>query len=337
MWDCIFAPIPNVFHSPYQIAPLDFQTNQFIRSRFEKFISPRLDALCKMAASELLAELAECYKKNYRRQSMPVQWIHPLNTLQLVAAGIGGVGVAAICRAFSTTYRHLRSGLPDLLVVRVKDANGNLVNLSTLLGEDWKTIGWGEWQPNPKKKKTPQKNQKKKTNKEEKEEGSNDNDVDVDVGEGIEAKGEKEEKEEEKEEEEEEEATAIGGDKSDKSQRDKSPYDRYAYTGPELLPNEDYKYECILVEVKGPTDHLSEKQIVWLNVFRQNNVAALVVRVRETDCSADINDGEKEVSAKKTPKGKAKGTSNKSAKKSKKDSPSASALDSSSVEIVDLS
>ena len=43
----------------------------------------------------------------------------------------------------------------------------------------------------------------------------------------------------------------------------------------------DISLEALLVEVKGPNDHLSEKQIVWLNIFKQYGVPAVVCKVRE--------------------------------------------------------
>jgi hypothetical protein len=59
----------------------------------------------------------------------------------------------------------------------------------------------------------------------------------------------------------------------------------YIYDGSDLaLPAShatDLSFESLLVEVKGPNDHLSEKQMVWLSVFRKHGVNALVCRVTE--------------------------------------------------------
>jgi hypothetical protein len=42
-----------------------------------------------------------------------------------------------------------------------------------------------------------------------------------------------------------------------------------------------YEYEAMLIEVKGPTDHLSKKQIIWLKHLCMHNVKSSVALVRE--------------------------------------------------------
>ena len=40
-------------------------------------------------------------------------------------------------------------------------------------------------------------------------------------------------------------------------------------------------FECVVIEVKGPADHLSDKQVLWLQVLGAVGVEAMVVRVKE--------------------------------------------------------
>jgi hypothetical protein len=56
------------------------------------------------------------------------------------------------------------------------------------------------------------------------------------------------------------------------------------YDGPELnVPWEEFGCvsECMLAEVKGPSDALSSKQRMWLQLLRYAGVEAHVVRVKE--------------------------------------------------------
>ena len=46
-----------------------------------------------------------------------------------------------------------------------------------------------------------------------------------------------------------------------------------------------WRYECMLVEVKGPTDHLADHQLMWLRVLHRYGVTAIVGHVKETEGS----------------------------------------------------
>ena len=46
-----------------------------------------------------------------------------------------------------------------------------------------------------------------------------------------------------------------------------------------------WRYECMMVEVKGPTDHLADHQLMWLNVLHRYGVTAIVGHVKETEGS----------------------------------------------------
>ena len=42
-------------------------------------------------------------------------------------------------------------------------------------------------------------------------------------------------------------------------------------------------YECLMVEVKGPTDSLADHQLMWLRMLQRSGVTALVGHVKETE------------------------------------------------------
>ena len=45
---------------------------------------------------------------------------------------------------------------------------------------------------------------------------------------------------------------------------------------------EGWRYECMMVEVKGPTDSLADHQLMWLCVLSSSGVATFVAHVKET-------------------------------------------------------
>lgn len=46
--------------------------------------------------------------------------------------------------------------------------------------------------------------------------------------------------------------------------------------------HEGWKYECMMVEVKGPTDSLADHQLMWLCVLSSSSVATFVAHIKET-------------------------------------------------------
>jgi len=325
-WDVIFAPIPDVFQSPFQMSPLDMCYSGFMSSRYDQYILPRLEELATMSAVDLIKDLGQVYRRHFRTKCLCVTWQCPLDTLQLVAICFGGANLASICRTFCTSYRHFRSGLPDLLLVRIRKvtssstkngmqddedrefeaAEGKLnrtvpdtIDLSDLIGPAWLDLGWksqgvdseelhatafSSGSPNP--------SVGTYAKVEDKGEGAiisrkrdwSGNDITetttvispvivtaveddmtiADTGAGATAG-----------------ASPTGG-----------PLEgAYIYDGPDLSlpPNHEtcLSFESLLVEVKGPNDHLSEKQCVWLSVFAKHGVNALVCRVTEKQAKPD--------------------------------------------------
>ena len=55
-WDIIFATIPGAFETPFQVAPLDIDTDTFYHSRRELF-EKRLEAIKQGKAREILRDI----------------------------------------------------------------------------------------------------------------------------------------------------------------------------------------------------------------------------------------------------------------------------------------
>lgn len=98
------------------------------------------------------------------------------------------------------------------------------------------------------------------------------------------------------EEEEEEEVEDVIGHVPKKYE------DPFVYQGPGdlVVPQDDedsyFKFQCALVEVKGPTDRLSYRQQVWLQVLQESGVSAWVCKISEVNStntsSGVLNDGD---------------------------------------------
>uniref|UniRef100_A0A804JFU5 Fanconi-associated nuclease n=1 Tax=Musa acuminata subsp. malaccensis TaxID=214687 RepID=A0A804JFU5_MUSAM len=121
MWDVIFFNVPDVFMSRFQIAPLDFDTDDFYVTR-ESLIESQLQKINGGMAEEILISSWEshvgiaCRGVNWERQS--------LSDLRVAVACIGGSPLASLCRHLATDYRSWSSGMPDLLLWRFHGDKG---------------------------------------------------------------------------------------------------------------------------------------------------------------------------------------------------------------------
>ncbi|KAH7655826.1 Phosphodiesterase I protein [Dioscorea alata] len=115
MWDIIFSDVPNVFHSKFQMAPLDLDTDDFYVAR--KFhIEAHLKLIQDGKAEEILTS---SWKSHCGTSCRGVNWErHSLSELQTVVACIGGHCLASLCRHLAQDYRSWSSGMPDLLLWR---------------------------------------------------------------------------------------------------------------------------------------------------------------------------------------------------------------------------
>lgn len=300
--------VNDVFHTPYQSAPLDIRTSSFYHTRLKE-INELLLFLLTCSNEDLINMIGDRYRDNYRAQCIGVSWKIPLKTLQLIAVCIGGKGLSIIFRAYAVNYIHFSSGAPDLLLIRISketkekltDASTSkrkfdLVNnsqecidLSVLLGDSWKTLGsvervsrWGKKtvddlnnlnEPisqttrrkslfNNNKINTNSNNNTKKKEEEnnnifmnQNDDGDENDDRDIDN-----------------------EIFTSGSNMDDNEGDYKiSSYNPFQCNQTNLiLPNNNntngkelWKFECMFIEVKGPSDHLAQKQIIWLKVLKQ--------------------------------------------------------------------
>ena len=129
-WDIIFAECPDVFQTPYQIAPLDLPEECFYRSRRDS-IELRLKLIAQDRPS-LLTLLTECYT-NYRGiNAIGVQWdVFSLETLLEAVSCIPADSLAGICRLFAEDFRHRTSGLPDLMLYDLKSHSVKFVEVKS--------------------------------------------------------------------------------------------------------------------------------------------------------------------------------------------------------------
>ncbi|KAH7655823.1 Phosphodiesterase I protein [Dioscorea alata] len=115
MWDIIFSGVPNVFHSKFQMAPLDLDTDDFyVAIKFH--IEAHLKLIQDGKAEEILTS---SWKSHCGTSCRGVNWErHSLSELQTVVAYIGGHCLASLCRHLAQDYRSWSSGMPDLLLWR---------------------------------------------------------------------------------------------------------------------------------------------------------------------------------------------------------------------------
>jgi hypothetical protein len=124
MWECLFAPVADVFQTPYQDSPLDLtcdmDSGMFYNNR-KSLIDTTLIDIAEMSRRELLEKLAVTYRKHKGTFCRGCQWkYYPLKYLQCAALCIGGVGLSAICRKLAVNYAYFAAGLPDLFLWRVR-------------------------------------------------------------------------------------------------------------------------------------------------------------------------------------------------------------------------
>ncbi|XP_044428011.1 fanconi-associated nuclease 1 homolog [Triticum aestivum] len=121
MWDVIFSEVSDVFHSKFQTAPLDFETDDFYKSR-KDLIEAQLKRIQDGMAEEMLISSWELHQGTSCRG---VNWDrHPMADVRAVVAGAGGHRLALLLRHLALDYRSWSSGMPDLLLWRFLDERG---------------------------------------------------------------------------------------------------------------------------------------------------------------------------------------------------------------------
>ena len=84
-----------------------------------------LRAIAASDAPALAARLAAAWGAHHGQACRGLHWgAAPLGLLQLLAVGLGGPTLAALCDALAFNYRALHSGLPDLVLWKAGGVGG---------------------------------------------------------------------------------------------------------------------------------------------------------------------------------------------------------------------
>ncbi|KAK4328339.1 hypothetical protein Pmani_001251 [Petrolisthes manimaculis] len=115
-WDVLYAPVPDVFRSPYQAAPLDLDDAHFYTARKELIVK-RLGELHTWSEEECGDELTRVWTDHAGEVSL-VAWdlFRNLEHLKGLVFSLGLTLIAAVCERLARDHRFTRSGFPDLIV-----------------------------------------------------------------------------------------------------------------------------------------------------------------------------------------------------------------------------
>eukprot|EP00049_Salpingoeca_infusionum_P016505 m.338589 g.338589 ORF g.338589 m.338589 type:complete len:1178 (-) comp16086_c0_seq11:173-3706(-) len=114
-WDVIFADIPGMFRSNFQVCPIDYGTDAFYANRSQMILT-RFEELWK---SNLTTEVEQAWTQHYAQAAAGVSWtLMSLQDLQDAIDCIGKVVILGACDLFAHDKRHRSGGLPDLLLWR---------------------------------------------------------------------------------------------------------------------------------------------------------------------------------------------------------------------------
>lgn len=121
-WDILFCDRPDVFLTSYQVAPLDFGTDHFYRSR-QHLIAERLGVVAR--CSDIGNMVAAAWRQHQGTGCVGVAWdTFTERSLSTIARCLGAAVVAGGCDLLAQDYRHRRGGMPDLVLYREETACG---------------------------------------------------------------------------------------------------------------------------------------------------------------------------------------------------------------------
>lgn len=115
LWESVlFAPIDDVFQTPYQNKPLDLFTETFYVTR-KPAIEDRLRALSEMDQRSLRDEIRQRYERYELVRAVGCDWkFFSAEDLSHIGAGLGGRVLAHCCKLLCHDYSYWGGGLPDL-------------------------------------------------------------------------------------------------------------------------------------------------------------------------------------------------------------------------------
>ncbi|KAK9382266.1 uncharacterized protein V2V93DRAFT_366864 [Kockiozyma suomiensis] len=113
-YDIIFLPVPFVFETEFQNAPLDLATDAFYFSRASE-INHRLADIQNGYTRDIIMET---YEREHERQTecVGLDWRFDIREILEAAECIGNSPLSVLCRVFSEEYQYRGSGLPDLFL-----------------------------------------------------------------------------------------------------------------------------------------------------------------------------------------------------------------------------
>eukprot|EP01041_Mallomonas_annulata_P006579 gene6579-13309_t len=327
MWDVLFMTVTGndmvrctTFITPYQDAPLDLGQpgGSFYRNRKDA-IDNKLSWLSTACVQNLLDAVGSSYRTHFRQKCCAVRWSHPMATLQAIAVCLGGKALATVFRMLAVDYSYFSGGAPDLLMVRASrkkksQSNGTpsqsreYLDLGVWLGEGWEGLGRQNRDAMDYDDilgaRTLSDSPSSKPN------GDSRLFLPFDSSEPLVT-----------------EENNVDDDNDDATQEavvssPKQRLDPFLCNATDLTLHDDgmiiqgtssssssspfssdweYEYEAMLVEVKGPTDSLSPKQLLWLQTLCHHGVNALVCSIHEP--SVSVNSKSNKMSGRKRPKG----------------------------------
>ena len=152
-WDIVYElEIPDVFRSPQQGAPLDFNSPHFYESRKAE-IEQRLADIQRWSHEEVIEFVTPTWESCHDITSSPVNWelFSSLNHLLSLLKCFSGDQLSGLCRRLIMNHRHTRSGFPDLtmwdvhgsrvIFIEVKGPNDRLSNKQILWLDYLNAIG----------------------------------------------------------------------------------------------------------------------------------------------------------------------------------------------------
>lgn len=128
MWDILYASVPDVFQTPFQIAPLDFGHAEEFCSARKALIDERLAAIERGWGMHMLLEFfTDTWSREFGKLSRFVRWPRSegdlsLRFLLLVTIAMGRESLGALLRYMTTSkeFHRAQNGLPDLLMLLVE-------------------------------------------------------------------------------------------------------------------------------------------------------------------------------------------------------------------------
>jgi fanconi-associated nuclease 1 len=116
MWDVIFQPIEGAFETPYQSAPLDFNTDAFAISRSAE-IRARLSMIEQTDVCLSMLKETDDRERPQKTWAVGCRWdAFSQKDLLEIAECLGGPSLSVVCQIFCEEWEHCSSGLPDLCI-----------------------------------------------------------------------------------------------------------------------------------------------------------------------------------------------------------------------------